>query len=117
MSQTSHQGSTPTENTISRVMRIGASEVSEVALRQVESQFPDLLRLAFDKQNGNLTVAYDAARLAFSQILPGLAEAGIKPADTWWFRLKAAWYDFTDQNTADQAHAKHKGCCNKIPGA
>jgi hypothetical protein len=115
MSQITHQDSTPTENTVSHVMRIGSPEVSEDALRQVEGQFPDILRLAFDKQTGNLTIVYDAAQLAFSQILPRLIEAGIKPVDTWWFRLKAAWYDFTDQNTASQAHAK--GCCNRIPGA
>jgi hypothetical protein len=117
MSQTTHQGSTPTENTVSRVMRIGSPEISEEALRRVESQFPDILRLAFDAQTGNLTIVYDAAQLAFSQILPRLAEAGIKPVDSWRFRLKATWYDFTDQNTASQAHAKPKRCCNKISGA
>ncbi|HEY3325875.1 MAG TPA: hypothetical protein VGK14_01750 [Novimethylophilus sp.] len=117
MSQTTHQGSTPTEYTVSRVMRIGASEVSEDALREFEGQFPGMLRLAFDTQTGNPTIAYDAAKLAFSQILPRLAEAGIGPVDTWWLRLKAAWYGFTDRNTASQAHAKPKGCCNRIPGA
>lgn len=115
MSQSSHQSSTATDNTVSRVMRICASEVSAEALRQVKGKFHGKLSLVYDKQTGNLTVAYDAVQLAFSQILPRLTEAGIKPVDTWWFRLKAAWYDFTDQNTASQTHAKPKGCCNRIP--
>jgi len=116
MSQSTHQGSTATDNTVSRVMRIGASEVSEDALRLVEGQFTGILRLAFDQQTGNLSVAYDVTQLAFSQILPQLAAADIRPVDSWCFRLKAAWYDFTDQNTASQVHAKPKGCCNRIPG-
>jgi len=110
MSQTTHQGNTQTGNTVSRVMRIGASEVSEDALRQVEGQFPGIVQLAFDKQTGNLTAAYDTAQLAFSQMLTRLADAGIKPVDTWRFR-------FTDQNTTFQTYAKPKGCCNSISRA
>ncbi|OIQ84901.1 hypothetical protein GALL_332610 [mine drainage metagenome] len=117
MSQTSHQDSITAENTVTRVVHIGATEFSEDVLRQVEGQFPGILRLVFNKQTGSLTIAYDTAKLAFGQILSRLAEMGVKPLDTWAFRLKAAWYDFTDQNTSTQAHAKPKGCCNKIPGA
>jgi len=68
-----------------------------------------------DNQGDKLRVIYDPSVLSFSQILAWLGEAGIAPTHTWWFRLKSSFYDFTDSNCAAQAHAKPKGCCNKIP--
>lgn len=117
MSQASYQSSPQTVNSVSRVVRIGAQEISEDALHRVEDQSQGLLRLAFDKPTGNLTITYDATKLVFSDVLNQLARMGIKPLDSWWFRQRAAWYDFTDRNAAEQAHAKPKSCCNKIPGA
>ena len=117
MPQTTSQDSSHTENTVSHALHIGTADLSEDSLRQFEAQYHGLLRLVFDKQMGHLTMTYDAAKIVFSQILPRLAEAGINPVDTWWFRVKTAWYDFTDQNTAAQSYENPKTCCNKIPGA
>lgn len=87
------------------------------ALNDVKRQLPGILELKLDKQTDKLTVAYDAARIAFSTILSQLAQAGIRPIDSRWFRLKAAWYDYTDRNAADQAHSRPRACCNKVPRA
>ena len=117
MTQIIHQGNAHTEYVVTRVIRIGQSGISDAASREVETQLPGNLRLEFDKQSGNLTAVYDSAAVPFSSILSQLALAGIRPINTFWFRLKSKWYDYTDRNAADQAHARPKGCCNKIPGA
>lgn len=117
MAQINHQGNSHTEYTVSRVIRIGESNLSDNSLREAESQLPGISGLELDKQSGNLTVAYDSATISFSRILSLLEQAGIRPVDSRWFRLKAAWYDYTDRIAAEQAHARPKGCCNKIPEA
>lgn len=84
-------------------------------MRLVEKRSPDYLFLAMDNQGGELRITYDSSVLSFSRILAWLGEAGLTPINTWWFRLKSSFYDFTDSNCAAQAHARPKGCCNKIP--
>ena len=79
MSQTTHQGSTQTENTVIRVMRIGASEVYEDALRRVEGQFPGIVQPAFDKQTGNLAAVYDTAAAFGATTLPVYANDAHHP--------------------------------------
>lgn len=90
---------------------------SSGALNEVKRQLPGIQELNLDKQADKLTMAYDSAEVAFSTILAQLAQAGIRPIDSRWFRLKAAWYDYTDRNAADQAHTRPKACCNKVPRA
>lgn len=86
-------------------------------LFELKRQLPGIQELVLDKPTGKLAVAYDSAVIAFSAILTQLSQAGIHPVDSRWFRLKAAWYDYTDRNAADQAHARPKACCNKAPRA
>lgn len=115
MSHPDHQANSETEFTVCRKVRIATADVSEAQLRLVEKRSPDRLNLAMDNHRDELRVTYDSSVLSFSQILAWLGEAGIAPTDTWWFRLKSSFYDFTDRNCAAQAHARPKGCCNKIP--
>lgn len=115
MSHPDHQANAATEFTVCRKVRIATPDVSEAQLRLVEERSPDRLSLARDSHGGELRVTYDSSVLSFSQILAWLGEAGLTPSDTWWFRLKSSLYDFTDGNSAAQAQARPKGCCNKIP--
>ncbi|MEO8417388.1 MAG: hypothetical protein ABI475_01505 [Methylophilaceae bacterium] len=104
---------------MSRVIAVEQSSVANAindALDALQCQLPGIQALALDKLTCKLTLAYDTAVVSFSAILAQLMQAGIYPVDTRWFRLKSAWYDYTDQNAAEQAHAKPKGCCNRAPG-
>ncbi len=114
MSHPDHQASSATEYLVSRKVRISTPDVSGALLRQVESHAPEQLSLRVSGRSDALIVTYDASAHAFSQVLAWLSDAGIKPVDTWWFHLKSSLYDFTDGNVAAQAHARPKGCCNKI---
>lgn len=115
MSHPDHQANSETEFTVCRKVRIATPNASEAQLRQVEKRSPDRLSLAINDHSGDLRITYDSSVLSFSQILAWLGEAGLTSINTWWFRLKSSFYDFTDSNSAAQAHARIKGCCNKIP--
>lgn len=115
MSHPEHQANSETEFMVCRKVRIATPDVSEAQLRLVEKRSPDHLSLAIDSYSGELRITYDSSVLSFSQILAWLSEADLPPINTWWFRLQSSFYDFTDSNAAAQAHARPKGCCNKIP--
>lgn len=115
MSHPDHQANSATEYLISRKVRMSAPELPEALLRQIESHTPGHLSLTIGDRSDELIVTYDASAHSFSQVLAWLNDAGIKPFNTWWFRVKSSLYDFTDGNVAAQSHARHKGCCNKIP--
>lgn len=117
MSQDTQLIGNSSDNKITRVVRIRNADVSEELLRQIEIDTPSILKLVFNKGTGNLTVSYDAANVSFGMVQARLIKADINPVDSWWFRIKSACYNFTDQNVASQAHKKSKGCCNRVPGA
>lgn len=114
MPQANHQGNPGKDYGVSRSIQTGASVLSEDALRTVEHQLPGNARLACG-HNGNLRMAYNAALVSFSQILGQHEQGGIRPVDSRWFRIKAAWYNFTDANAAAQVKARPKPCCNRVP--
>lgn len=101
---------------VMRVINVEHSSTGDT-LNEVKRQLPGIQELNLDKRTDKLTVAYDSAEVAFSTILSQLTQAGIRPTDSRWFRLKAAWYDYTDRNAAVQAHSRPKACCNKVPRA
>lgn len=97
MSHINHQGNFHTEHAVSRLLRIGETNFSDEALHNTEKRLLGILRLALDKQSGDLGIAYDSAAVSFGQVLSLLRQSGISPVDSRWFRLKAAWYDYTDE--------------------
>lgn len=113
MAHPDQQANSQTGFMVCRKVRIATADVSEAQLHLMEKRSPD--RLAIDNHGDELRITYDSSALSFSQILAWLGEAGLPPINTWWFRLKSSLYDFSDSNSAAQAHAIPKGCCNKIP--
>jgi hypothetical protein len=89
MAQANHQGNRGMDYGVSRSIRTGAVVLSEDVLRAVENQLPGDVRLICG-HHASLRVAYDAALVSFSQILGRLEQAGIRPVDSRWFRIKAA---------------------------
>ena len=88
---------------------------TQAKLQDYEARLADKIRLAF--KTSTSLMSDDAARLGFSQVLAQLGQLGIRLVDSCWFRIRAAWYSFTDANVAAQASARAKPCCNRVPRA
>ncbi len=100
---------------VSHVIALEHFSFANDVLNEIRHQLPGLKKLELDKRKGELTVEYNSAVVSFSIILAKLVQAGIRPIDSRWFRVKAAWYGYTDRNAAEQAHTRLRGCCNKVP--
>lgn len=116
MSKAINQASPAADSTVTRSFQVQDLLQTQAKLQDYEARLADKIRLAF-KTSNSLSVRYDAARLGFSQVLAQLEQLGIRPVDSRWFRIKAAWYSFTDLNVATQARARAKPCCNRVPRA
>jgi hypothetical protein len=101
------------QNRATHHIKIQSKLVLEGSLREIESDFP--VQFLYSLKNKKLTISYDASKISFSQIINYLELKEITPLKNWWFRVKAYFYDFTDENIETQAHAKPKSCCNKLP--
>ncbi|USF88647.1 heavy-metal-associated domain-containing protein [Candidatus Endoriftia persephone] len=71
--------------------------------------------MATDVEKHQLIVRYDASQSAYQAIVEALESAGFPPLDNWWCRFKGSWFEFTDTNARDNAHAPPPACCNKPP--
>lgn len=114
MSQAIHKGSRGTDHTVSRSFRVKDPMLTTEQLQGYEARLADSIRLEM-KNRASLIVHYDAAHLGFGRVLAQLQQLGIRPVDSRWFRINAAWYSFTDANVAAQARARSKPCCNRVP--
>jgi len=71
--------------------------------------------LTTDIDNEGISVTYDASCLDYLTIIQTLKQANIPIKNTWWTHLKGSWYQYTDSNARDNAHAPAAPCCNKPP--
>jgi copper chaperone CopZ len=58
-------------------------------------------------------VLYDASKTDYHSEVQALEEMGYTASATWWTKILASWYQFTDINAHDNAPAS--ACCNKPP--
>ncbi|WP_109015942.1 heavy-metal-associated domain-containing protein [Novimethylophilus kurashikiensis] len=86
-------------------------------LEAIQQQLPGVEGVKLNVATRKLTITYDSGAIAFPAILAALAQMNIRPVDSWWFRRKLAWYEYTDRNAAELAHERPKACCNKLPRA
>jgi hypothetical protein len=101
------------ENIATHSLKIKSELVSLETLSEIENELP--VQFLYESDKKRLTITYDESKVSFSQLITSLEEHNIQPLKNWWFRIKAAFYDFEDENVAEQSHAKPKGCCNKLP--
>ena len=101
------------ENIATHSLKIKSELVSLETLSEIENKQP--VQFLYESDKKRLTITYDESKVSFSQLITSLEEHNIQPLKNWWFRIKAAFYDFEDENVAEQSHAKPKGCCNKLP--
>jgi len=68
-----------------------------------------------DTHKKHIKVTYDASQIAYNAIVNTLIAVGKPPKNNWWTRLKGGWFQYTDTNARDNAHAPAAPCCNKPP--
>ncbi len=102
---------------VHRTFKVEAPALSAHELEAVKQRLVGIQKLELDAKTCMLSIAYDSGVLVFPDILAHLAEAGVRPVDSRWFRLKLAWYEYTDRNALQLAHERPKACCNKVPKA
>lgn len=101
------------ENIATHRIKVLSKSISSDSLKQIESDLP--IEFIYNSDTQELSFSYDGSKVSFTEIINQLEQHDIRPLKNWWFRIKAAFSDFADENVADQAHAKPKGCCNKLP--
>jgi len=101
------------ENIATHRIKIQSEHVSLETLSEIESELP--VQFVYEGDKKCLAITYDESKVRFSQLITTLEEHNIQLLKNWWFRIKASFYDFEDENVAEQSHAKPKGCCNKLP--
>ncbi len=102
---------------VHRTFKVAQTGTAARTLEAIKQQLPGIQALELNMTTSKLAVTYDAGVLSFPAILERLTLTGICPTNSWWFRLKSAWYDYTDRNVAELAHKRPKACCNKVPKA
>lgn len=80
------------------------------AARSVEAT-EGMLRVRAGRR-GRLRVRYDASCVGLWDVERLLEEAGIALSRSAWWRLKATWYRFLDQNARANAVSKGGACCS-----
>jgi len=101
------------ENIATHRIKIQNEHVLVETLNDIEEELA--VQFLYNNDKRRLTITYDESKVSFTELISKLEERNIKPLKNWWFRIKAALYDFEDENVAEQSHAKPKGCCNKLP--
>ncbi len=62
-----------------------------------------------------LRLRYDAARIAYGEIERALDAAGLRRRATLWWRVRAAWYRYLDENIKANAGTRGGACCSRPP--
>ena len=68
-------------------------------------------------QQGRLRISYDASFIGISDIESLLDELGIARVAGLWWRLKAGWYNYVDENIQANACSTNGVCCTRPPSA
>lgn len=113
MSHTTKYGHHSADNTVTRLIPV-AITLSQVQLQTFEAELKKQISLKVNSRS-DLIIQYDAAVFGFTQVLSQLEHLDIKVRDSRWFRIKAEWYEFVDNNMASNANQRPKPCCNKVP--
>ena len=85
----------------------------EEVIRQLQAMSPVLdVRI---NRRGRLLIRYDASCVGIPDIERILDKAGIGRPDSYWWRLKSAWYRFLDDNARSNAKSRGGACCSRPP--
>ncbi len=90
-----------------------AAERYEEAIRQLRAM--NSVLDARINRRGRLHIRYDASCAGIPDIERILDKAGIGRPDSYWWRLKSAWYRFLDGNARTNAQSRGGACCNRPP--
>ncbi len=86
-----------------------------MAVERVLGALSGVRMVATDVAKQQVAVLYDATVVDYQLIEEGLENMGFPPLDTWWSRFKSSWFQYSDSNARENAHARPSACCNKPP--
>lgn len=92
-----------------------AHAADTMAVEYAVSMLPGVRKVAADVGKHQVVVLYDASQLAYQSVVEVLENTGFPPVDSWWSRFKGNWFQYTDTNARESAHAPPPACCNKPP--
>ncbi|MBZ0105461.1 MAG: hypothetical protein K8H84_07490 [Sulfuricella denitrificans] len=90
-----------------------ATERLQEAARQLRAIEPVID--AQINRRGQLHISYDASSVGMRDIEAILDKSGIVRAESFWWKLKLAWYRFVDENAKSNARSVGGACCNRPP--
>lgn len=93
---------------------LGGAEDADMIEEELET-LPGVMSAASDIGQGRVTVSYRVTECDYHTVSSKLREIGYPVADSWWVRLKSAWYQNIDLNDRDNAKAATGACCNRPP--
>lgn len=76
---------------------------------------PGVLGVVVEDARQRARVRYAVTDTDYRSLQAAAGAAGWTPADGWWERRKAGWYQNLDLTGRENAAAKPAACCNKPP--
>ncbi len=89
--------------------------VDAAAVAGAIGELPGVHKVTTDLDKSQIIVDYDASQSSYREIAQTLKNAGLAPSRSWWVRIKASWYQYTDENIRENAKKPPPACCNKPP--
>ena len=102
--------------TVTRTIPIAATGSGQLERAIDRLEHVEAVAYAKAARTDRLQVRYDASCFGFTELERLLDEAGIGRPTTLWWRFRAAWYAFVDQNARSNARSGGGACCNRPPG-
>ena len=90
-------------------------EADAIAVAAAIGQLAGVRDVGADVKKQQVTVLYDASKIAYQQIVDAMVHTGFPPLDNLWRRFKGNWFQFTDSNARENAKDPPSACCNKPP--
>lgn len=90
-------------------------EVDAQAVRSALAAQKGVREVRVWPERKRLDVRYCATETSYARVRQWLLEQGLQPKNSWWQRMKAACYEFVEDNARENAKAPPPACCNKPP--
>jgi len=97
-----------------KVPTISQPEDAEPVERAL-SQIPGVRAMSVDFSRHRLKVRYEITETDYESLERALEAVGFPPAEGWWARRRAKWFQTMDLTGRENAAVRPSACCNKPP--
>ena len=89
-----------------------AHEADEMQIENHLRQIIGVQKVEAKLHKKQIRITYDQTQTHFEQLLNCLRDIGFEANQNWWWRKKAAWFQYLDTNAKTNANAPAAVCCN-----